>query len=74
MKTTDKVYICILLLAIAVLLITPLFLNEGFQAGMPGKRCGVDLPACNQGLQCMNGFCEPTVQPSLLSNQLSVYP
>ena len=63
-----------LLLAIAVLLITPLFLNEGFHAGMPAKRCGVDLPTCDPGLQCMNGFCESPVQPGLLPNELPVYP
>jgi hypothetical protein len=32
--------------------------REGFKAGLPGRRCGVDLSMCPSGLQCMNGFCE----------------
>jgi hypothetical protein len=48
--------------------------REGFKAGMPGIRCGVDLPTCSLGLQCMNGFCENPSMPPLLTNQLPVYP
>jgi len=48
--------------------------REGFKAGMPGIRCGVDLPTCNPGLQCMNGFCETPSVPSLPRNELPVYP
>ena len=47
---------------------------EGFQAGTPGVRCGVDLPTCNFGLQCVNGFCGSPSAPPLLKNQLPVYP
>jgi hypothetical protein len=48
--------------------------REGFKAGMPGIRCGVDLPRCNSALQCLNGFCEGTQQPQLPRNQLPVFP
>jgi hypothetical protein len=48
--------------------------REGFQAGMPGIRCGVDLPTCSLGLQCMNGFCNKPSVPILPKNQLPVYP
>lgn len=48
--------------------------REGFRAGMPGIRCGVDLPTCSVGLQCMNGFCEKALPPALLKNELPVYP
>ena len=48
--------------------------SEGFTAGMPGVRCGVDLPICNPGSQCFNGFCNSPVKPALLANQLPVYP
>ena len=48
--------------------------REGFKAGMPGIRCGVDLPTCNPGLQCMNGFCENPSMPALPRNELPVYP
>jgi hypothetical protein len=48
--------------------------REGFKAGMPGIRCGVDLPTCSLGLQCMNGFCENPSMPALPRNELPVYP
>ncbi len=48
--------------------------SEGFQAGMPGIRCGVDLPGCSNTKQCLNGFCSSTAKPPLLANQLPVYP
>ena len=48
--------------------------REGFQAGMPGVRCGVDLPTCRFGLQCMNGFCKKTSLQQVLPNELPVYP
>ena len=47
---------------------------EGFQAGQPGIRCGVDLPGCPNGLECMNGICSSSIPPALLANQLQVYP
>jgi hypothetical protein len=50
------------------------FLSEGFQAGMPGVRCGVDLPTCQNGLQCINGFCGAARQSNLPPNELPVYP
>ena len=48
--------------------------REGFQAGMPGVRCGIHLPTCAFGLKCMNGFCKKPSLPILLPNQLPVYP
>jgi hypothetical protein len=60
-----------------VLLITAIVLyynSEGFQAGMPEIRCGVDLPGCSNTKQCLNGFCSSTNKPALLANQLPVYP
>jgi hypothetical protein len=48
--------------------------SEGFQAGMPGIRCGVDLPGCSNTKQCLNGFCSSTAKPALLPNELQVYP
>jgi hypothetical protein len=48
--------------------------SEGFQAGMPGVRCGVDLPTCQHGLQCINGFCDTPRQSALPPNELPVYP
>ena len=48
--------------------------REGFKAGMPGIRCGVDLPVCSSALKCLNGFCEGTQQPQLPRNQLPVFP
>ena len=48
--------------------------KEGFKAGMPGVRCGVDLPTCATGTQCVNGFCQNTGPPTLPRNVLPVYP
>ena len=50
------------------------FLKEGFSAGEPGIRCGVDLPSCAPGTACMNGFCQRPQKPELPSNELPVYP
>jgi len=47
---------------------------EGFKAGQPGVRCGVDLPACVPGTQCINGFCAKPETPPLPANELPVYP
>ena len=73
MKVTSK----LVLFFGFVLLITAIVLcynSEGFQAGMPGIRCGVDLPGCSNTKQCLNGFCSSTNKPALLANQLPVYP
>lgn len=51
-----------------------MYSNEGFTAGMPGVRCGIDLPTCNHGSKCFNGFCSSQNTPILLPNQLPVYP
>jgi hypothetical protein len=72
-KISWKVAI-LLLIGIGFILIGVSGLREGFRAGMPGISCGVDHPGCTSGLQCMNGFCESSKSPSLLKNQLPVYP
>ena len=47
---------------------------EGFSAGQPGIRCGVNLPKCPPGKWCMNGICMRPDAPRLPKNQLPVYP
>jgi hypothetical protein len=49
-------------------------IHEGFKAGEAGVRCGVDLPTCSGGTQCLNGFCQRMDIPPLQTNQLPVYP
>ena len=51
-----------------------MYVAEGFRAGEPGIRCGVDLPPCAPGSQCMNGFCGNPAAPALPRNELPVYP
>ena len=49
--------------------------REGFlQPGKAGVRCGVDLPTCSVGTQCLNGFCSTVEIPPVIPNQLPVYP
>jgi hypothetical protein len=65
----------VLLVGVAAILLAHAGLaREGFKAGMPGVRCGVDLPTCSVGTQCVNGFCENTNPPTLPRNTLPVYP
>jgi hypothetical protein len=71
MKSKVVLFIGFALLTIAIVLC---YNSEGFQAGMPGIRCGVDLPGCSNTKQCLNGFCSSTNKPALLANQLPVYP
>ena len=49
---------------------------EGFlaSAGQPAVRCGVDLPTCAVGTQCINGFCGVPKPSNLPANELPVYP
>lgn len=72
-KISWKVFI-ILVILFGFILLGLHGIKEGFQAGQPGIRCGVDLPTCNPGKQCMNGFCETAVAPALQKNQLPVFP
>ena len=72
-KITWKVAL-IFTLGIAFILLGMSGFREGFKAGMPGIRCGVDLPTCSFGLQCLNGFCEKPSMPALPKNELPVYP
>jgi hypothetical protein len=72
-KITWKVAI-ILVIGIGLVLVGMSGFREGFKAGMPGIRCGVDLPTCSTGLQCMNSFCENPSVPALPKNELPVYP
>jgi hypothetical protein len=64
----------LLLIGICLVLLGISGFREGFKAGMPGIRCGVDLPTCSLGLRCMNGFCENPSMPALPRNELPVYP
>ncbi len=36
--------------------------SEGF---VDVGRCGVDMPSCQNGLRCMNGYCKSDVPPQL---------
>jgi hypothetical protein len=57
--------------------ITPFLVREGFQGfGIPGVRCGVDLPPCNFPMRCINGFCcDSTKTQQLIDrNPLPVIP
>jgi hypothetical protein len=60
--------------AAAILLSHAVLMKEGFKAGMAGVRCGVDLPTCSVGTQCVNGFCQNTNPPTLPANDLPIYP
>ena len=74
MDFPEIIFLVIVLVAGFFLFIYPAYFDEGFTSGMSGIRCGVDLPICPPGLQCMNGFCGSSSQPPLLQNQLPVYP
>jgi len=64
----------ILLMVVILVFVGFIGMKEGFQAGIPGVRCGVDLPSCSSDSQCMNGFCGNPSAPLLPKNQLPVYP
>lgn len=74
--------VCIFIIGLGVLIASLLGISErlrmreGFEnvRGMPAIRCGVDLPTCASGTQCMNGFCVNYAKPSLTPNELPVYP
>jgi hypothetical protein len=72
MDFSEVVFLLLVLFVGFFLIVAPSY--EGFQAGMPGVRCGVDLPTCQYGLQCINGFCGAPKQPPLPLNELPVYP
>ena len=58
----------------AIILGHAAFMKEGFAAGEPGIRCGVDMPNCIPGKICMNGFCQRPAKPSLPDNELPIFP
>jgi hypothetical protein len=58
----------------AIILGQAAFFREGFAAGEPGIRCGVDMPSCTPGTVCMNGFCQRPKKPSLPDNELPICP
>jgi hypothetical protein len=70
-KINWKIILCVVLIIFALFAVSR---YEGFQAGMPGIRCGKDLNSCSSGKQCINGFCGKTDKPQLLANQLPVFP
>jgi hypothetical protein len=50
----------VLLLVFALGLVV-LYFRSGIEEGfMGGLRCGVDMPPCDPGLKCINGFCAAT--------------
>ena len=77
----EEVAAGLLLLALACFLlvcvdrmfrINPLL--ESFE-GSANSQCGVDLPPCDFGLQCINGYCKTTRLPAFPSlNDLPVLP
>ena len=70
--------LCIFIIGLGAILMGYMGLveREGFlnAQGTPAIRCGVDLPTCAVGTQCLNGFCSGTAKPALLANQLAVFP
>lgn len=71
--------LCIFIIGVGAILAVFMGINERFEGfvnvpGTPGTRCGVDLPTCPVGTQCMNGFCVNSQMPKLTPNQLPVYP
>jgi len=64
----------LLIVGVGAILLGLSGLNEGFMAGGPGRRCGVDLPPCGGVTVCMNGFCAIPNQPVLPPNQIPTYP
>lgn len=74
MISSEVLFLLLVLFLGFVLCIYPNIINDGFTGGTPGVRCGVDLPTCKVGLQCMNGFCNYPMKPTLLKNELPVYP
>ena len=40
--------------------------SEGMEETVPQgpSRCGVDLPSCQGGLRCINGYCRSDVAPT----------
>ena len=70
--------LCIFIIGVGAIVAVFMGINEreGFVnvPGTAGTRCGVDLPTCAVGTQCMNGFCVNSQMPKLTPNQLPVYP
>jgi hypothetical protein len=62
-ETAAVAFIVMALFAILYLYMVPS--AEGF---VDRIRCGVDLPACTDGLRCINGYCKtdvPAQMPTL---------
>ena len=55
-------HLIVIALIIIVLYTTRTMFEEGF---VDQGRCGVDLPSCNDGLRCINGYCKSDVPPEL---------
>lgn len=76
--STTFMYIFIIGLGAIMAGLTGIFeriaVHEGFRAGQPGTRCGVDLPICSFGTQCINGFCSKPEFPPVIATTLPVYP
>jgi len=55
-------HLIVIALIIIVLYATRTMFEEGF---VDQGRCGVDLPSCNDGLRCINGYCKSDAPPEL---------
>ena len=61
----------IILVVVAFLLVLcdrKMRIQEAFtnwDTSVPEGRCGVDLPPCAFGKACVNGYCKPTLPPTL---------
>lgn len=64
----------LLVVGLAAIMLAHAGFSEGFQAGTPAQMCGVDMPECPQGYQCMNGVCARPDKPNLPRNELPVLP
>lgn len=55
-------HLIVIALIIIILYTTCNIFEEGF---VDQGRCGVDLPSCNDGLRCINGYCKSDNPPQL---------
>ena len=67
-------WVALVLVVIAVLLQCAPNQAEGF-VPIDGPRCGVNLPPCEFGYQCMNGYCGKATPPRLPEkSDLPIFP
>ena len=75
--------VCIFIIGVGVLIASLLGISERLRVtregfvnarGVMAIPCGVDLPTCALGTQCMNGFCSNYERPTVTPNELPVFP